>query len=331
MLILIFCGLVAWTIFYYVWRYIRELEILPNVDKKAVFITGCDSGFGNGTVFECLKHGMTVFAACQTEDGVNSVTEEAKQYKGKVHAFLMDVRFDESVERARKLVEDTVGMNGLHGLVNNAGIAGEFVWDDWQTPEQYKEVYDVNLVGMVRVTHAFRRMLKNTKGRIVNVSSSFAVSAPAQIGPYACSKYAVEAYSDVCRRELGVFGIKVCIVEPGFLATPMNKVEFALKKVERAWQRQSDEIKSEYGEDFYKFTCATTRARYAFLSNPQLVVDAYFHGVTAKHPRTRYRPGIDSVLYYTVSAHFPTLLQDLWFQIHPGYTVKHPNDCIGKY
>ncbi|KAI6192298.1 17-beta-hydroxysteroid dehydrogenase type 6 [Aphelenchoides bicaudatus] len=332
MLVLIICALVTWTIGYYVWRYMRELEMLPGLEKRSVFITGCDSGFGNGTVFECLKHGMTVFAACQTEEiSVRGVEEQAKSYKGKVHAFVMDVRSDESVEKARKLVEDTVGINGLHGLVNNAGVAGEFVWDEWQTPDQYREVYEVNLVGVVRVTHAMRQFLKKTKGRIVNVSSSFAVSAPAQIGPYACSKYAVEAYSDVCRRELGVFGIQVCIVEPGFLKTPMNNANVALKKMEVAWNRQPESIKQEYGEDFYKFTCATTRARYAFLSDPQLVVDAYFHGLTAKHCRTRYRPGIDAVLYYTLSAHFPTKFQDWWFQIHPGYAVKHPKDCVGKY
>lgn len=77
--------------------------------------------------------------------------------------------------------------------------------------------------------------------------------------------------------------------------------------------------------------CATTRARYAFLSDPQLVVDAYFHGLTSRHPRTRYRPGIDAVLYYTLSAHFPTAFQDWWFNVHPGYTVKHPDECKGKY
>lgn len=43
----------------------------------------------------------------------------------------MDVRSDESVQRARKLVEEKVGLHGLHGLVNNAGVAGEFVWDEW--------------------------------------------------------------------------------------------------------------------------------------------------------------------------------------------------------
>lgn len=68
MLVLLICALIVWTIGYYAWRYMRELELLPHLDTKAVFITGCDSGFGNGTVFKCLEHGMTVFAACQTEE-----------------------------------------------------------------------------------------------------------------------------------------------------------------------------------------------------------------------------------------------------------------------
>lgn len=53
---------------------------------------------------------------------------------------------------------------------------------------------------------------------------------------------------------MGVFGIQVCIVEPGFLRTPMNRAEVALKKMERAWLRQPESIKEEYGEDFYKFS-----------------------------------------------------------------------------
>ncbi|KAI6233373.1 hypothetical protein M3Y99_00918100 [Aphelenchoides fujianensis] len=320
-----------WTVVYYVWRYIREMDRIPDLPSKSVLITGCDSGFGHGTALKCLKEGMNVFAACLTDEGVEALRKEADAFSGTVHAFQMDVTSDESVERARQFVEEKLDGNGLDGLVNNAGIAGDFVWDEWQTVQAYKDVYDVNLVGVVRVTHAFRSLLKKAKGRIVNVSSSFAVSAPAQIGPYACSKYAVEAYSDVCRRELAVFGIRVCIVEPGFLRTPMNSADFALKKMERAWARQSDAVKAEYGEDFYKFTCATTRARYAFLSDPELVVSAYFHALTARHPRTRYRPGIDAVLYYTISAHFPTALQDWWFQMHPGYCVRHPNECVGKY
>lgn len=60
-------GLIAWTIGYYVWRYWRELEELPDADRKAVLITGCDSGFGNGAAKRCLRHGMTVFASCATE------------------------------------------------------------------------------------------------------------------------------------------------------------------------------------------------------------------------------------------------------------------------
>ncbi|KAI6231441.1 hypothetical protein M3Y95_00382100 [Aphelenchoides besseyi] len=331
MLLEIVYGIIAWTVGYYVWRYIRESDQLPDLPSKSILITGCDSGFGHGTALRCLREGMNVFAACLTDEGVEGIRREASDLSGTIHAFRMDVTSDQSVESARQFVEEKLDGNGLDGVVNNAGVAGEFVWDFFQTPDAYRDVYEVNLIGVVRVTHAFRDLLKKAKGRIVNVSSSFAVSAPAQIGPYACSKYAVEAYSDVCRRELSVFGITVCIVEPGFLRTPMNNADFALKKIERAWQRQPEKIKAEYGEEFYKFTCATTRARYAFLSDPQLVVDAYFHALTARHPRTRYRPGIDAVLYYTVSAHFPTKFQDWWFQMHPGYTVKHPNECVGKF
>ena len=71
----------------------------------------------------------------------------------------------------------------------------------------------------------------------------------------------------------------------------------------------------KFNQVIIDLACDTTRARYKFLSDPQLVVDSYFHGLVSAHPRTRYRPGIDAVLYYTISAHFPTALQDWWFNV----------------
>lgn len=58
----------------------------------------------------------------------------------------------------------------------------------------------------------------------------------------------------VFRREYAMHGISVHIVEPGFLRTPMNKVEYGLRNVENAWNRQPDHVKQEFGEEFYKFS-----------------------------------------------------------------------------
>ncbi|CAD5230935.1 unnamed protein product [Bursaphelenchus okinawaensis] len=324
---LILLAIVLWIITYYTVRYIRELMVIKDAYGKAVLITGCDSGFGNGLAKQCMTYGMTVFASCTTEQGKEDLISDCKHMKGTLHAFLMDVTSDEHVQRIQQMIEDTVGVAGLHAIVNNAGIAGEFVWDEWQSTESYRRLFEVDTLGVIRVTHTFRNMLKKSRGRIVNVSSSFSVCAPAQIGPYAVAKYGVEAFSDTIRREYAMHGITVCIVEPGFLRTPMNKVENGLRNIERAWERQPDKVKEEFGEKFFEFTRETTQARYGFGSDPQLVVDSYFHALTAKYPRTRYRPGIDALLYYVPSAHMPTLLQDWWFQMHPAYKVMSPKEC----
>ncbi|CAD5233867.1 unnamed protein product [Bursaphelenchus xylophilus] len=331
MILLLIYAAILWSAIYYTVRYFRELQLIDGAYKKAVLITGCDSGFGNGLAKRCMEHGMTVFASCTTDEGRKLLTEECRSMNGQLHAFLMDVTSDEDVEKTRQFIEDTVGPAGLHAIVNNAGIAGEFVWDEWQPVEHYRKLFEVDTLGVIRVTHKFRNMLKKSRGRIVNVTSSFSVCAPAQIGPYAVAKYGVEAFSDTIRREYAIHGISVHIVEPGFLRTPMNVVENGLRNIQRAWDRQPEEVKRDFGEEFFKYTQDTTRIRYGFGSDPKIVVDAYFHALTAKHPRTRYRPGIDAKLFYIPSAHLPTLLQDWWFQMHPAYRVMTPKECKKKY
>ena len=85
-------------------------------------------------------------------------------------------------------------------MVNNAGITPRRIGPiDWLRVEDYSEVINVNYMGTVRVTKAFLPLLKQTKGRIVNVSSLAGRLALSQVGPYSASKFAVEGFSDVIR------------------------------------------------------------------------------------------------------------------------------------
>uniref|UniRef100_A0A915DW38 Uncharacterized protein n=1 Tax=Ditylenchus dipsaci TaxID=166011 RepID=A0A915DW38_9BILA len=150
-----------------------ESIVVGSIKEKPVLITGCDSGFGFDLALKCLFNGIPVFAA-----------------------FLME-------EQAKKFVEDNLGdYKGLHALVNNAGVVGNVAWDDWLTPEDYENVWQVNTLGVIRVTHAFKHLVKGMKKMSTRV-----LALPA-IGPYNVSKFAVEAYCDTIRVELGRFGVK---------------------------------------------------------------------------------------------------------------------------
>jgi NAD(P)-dependent dehydrogenase (short-subunit alcohol dehydrogenase family) len=117
-------------------------------------------------------------------------------------------------------VSDLVGVSGLNGLVNNAGISIggplEFV-----PLELWRRQFEVNVLGQVCVTQSFLPLLRTAKGRIINMSSTSGLNAMPAMGPYAASKFALEALSDSLRLEVRHQGIKIILVEPGTIFTPI--------------------------------------------------------------------------------------------------------------
>lgn len=86
-------------------------------------------------------------------------------------------------------------------MVNNAGIFSVYGPDDWCTIEEYRRSIDVNLLGVIRVTHAFKSLVKKSKGRIITVSSvAGRITAPGT-APYSVAKYGAESYMDAIRYE----------------------------------------------------------------------------------------------------------------------------------
>src|SRR5207244_981449 len=107
---------------------------------------------------------------------------------------------------------------GLAGLVNNAGVsvAGPL---EFTAPDEVRHQLEVNLVGQIAVTQAFLPMIRAARGRIVNISSIGGLVANAFLGPYQASKFAMEAVTDVLRKELRPWGIHVVAIEPGTIDT----------------------------------------------------------------------------------------------------------------
>lgn len=126
----------------------------------------------------------------------------------------MDVTEEASIARAQAELASALDGALLAGLVNNAGIpaAGPL---ELLPLADLRQVLEVNLVGALAVTQAFLPLLKAARGRIVNISSVAGRSALPFMGPYAASKFALEAMSDSLRRELVPFGVDVVVIQPG--------------------------------------------------------------------------------------------------------------------
>jgi len=169
-------------------------------------------------------------------------------------------------------------------LVNNAGIAGQIGPLDWLHLSDYKSCFDVNLFGLIDTTVTFLPLIKQEKGRIVNMTSILGRTTVAPFAPYVLSKQASEAFSDIlryinhmllssmptaklvsasfysyynlvsCRRQLIDYGCSVHIIEPGFYTTNIANKNCATKSLEYAWNRLPSEVKREYGGQEYFHT-----------------------------------------------------------------------------
>jgi len=180
--------------------------------KKVALITGAAGGLGLALVNYLVQKDWQVFAADCDKNGLQTL-----QNNNGITPLFMDVSCINSIEAARdKILQHTAK---LDAVVNFAGIlrVGALIEMD---ETLLAKVLDINLMGTWRVNKTFFPLLR--EGRIVNVSSEtgWHTASPFN-GPYAMSKYAIEAYSDALRRELAIYNIPVIKVQPGPFKTKL--------------------------------------------------------------------------------------------------------------
>ena len=187
--------------------------------RGGVLVTGASSGIGAAIARELVVGGFRVFGTIRRPE------DEAALVIGGVAPIRMDVTDASSIAAARVAVERALAGRPFSGLVNNAGIpaAGPL---ELVPLDDLRRVLEVNLVGAVAVTQTFLPLLKASRGRIINISSLAGRTALPFLGPYAASKFALEAVSDSLRRELTPFGVGVVVIEPGNIQSKIwDKVE----------------------------------------------------------------------------------------------------------
>lgn len=153
--------------------------------------------------------------------------------------------------------------------------------------EEWRRQFDTNVFGQVRVIQEALPLLRESKGRIVNMSSISGKIAIPFMGPYAGSKYAFEAISDSLRREMRPYGVKVSIVEPGAIATPIWEKS---KNESLKTDKFSAAIMEIYGPTLTKFLKELEKTE-RNASPVSVVTAAVEHALTARSPRTRYPVG----------------------------------------
>ncbi|XP_047226193.1 dehydrogenase/reductase SDR family member 9 [Girardinichthys multiradiatus] len=301
-------GLVA---IWYLYRWYKESKRISNKGDKYVYITGCDSGFGNNLAKHLDKLGFRVIAGCYTERGELELKELSSE---RLTTISLDVTKSESVKKVAASIKSLVGEKGLWAVVNNAGVATPSGPTEWLTIEDYKSMLAVNLNGVIAVTLSVLPLIKMARGRVVNVASVFGRLSPFG-GPYCVSKYGVESFNDSLRLNMAPFGVKVLCIEPGIFKTSVTDTVMLKNNLKSLWDRLSQDMKDEYGEAYLETTLEQLDERFRQLRDGDLmkVVHCMEHAVAAVHPRYRYSPGWDAKLLWLPMSYMPTWIADKFF------------------
>jgi NAD(P)-dependent dehydrogenase (short-subunit alcohol dehydrogenase family) len=263
---------------------------------EAVVITGASTGIGAASAELIARSGFTVFA------GIRSDADAARL--GALHGSIKPVRLDvtdsASIEAAARLVASS-GLQ-LHGVVNNAGIAvgGPL---EFLPLDLLRRQYEVNVFGPVAVTQAFLPQLREHRGRVIFVGSVSGRLAVPMLAAYSSSKFALRAIADAMRRELARAGVRVSLVEPANVATPIwRKGRDSRDEMRR---RLGPKAVEHYGQELESLFQTAEAERTAM--PVERVSEAILHALTARRPKTHYLIG--SRLASVVGA-LPASVQD---------------------
>jgi NAD(P)-dependent dehydrogenase (short-subunit alcohol dehydrogenase family) len=206
--------------------------------RKIILITGASSGFGRLTAEALARAGHRVYASMRDIKGRNAghVAAMAKFSEDNgvdLRSVGLDVQSQDSVDKA---VAQLIGESGrIDVLMHNAGHM-VFGPAEAFTPEQYAELYDVNVLSTQRVNRAvLPHMRKQKQGLLVWVSSSSSAGGtPPYLAPYFAAKAAMDAIAVQYARELARWGIETSIIVPGAFTSGTNHFAHSGKPADQA-------------------------------------------------------------------------------------------------
>ena len=241
--------------------------------QKAILITGASSGIGRNTAEALAANGYFVYAGARKQADLEALNKIPN-----IQAVPLDVTRQDEIDAAVETVR--AGGKGLYGLVNNAGvlILGPITEID---EDQLAWIFDVNLMGVYRVTKAFAPLIIESKGRIINISSIAGVLSARFWAPYTMTKHALEAYTDDLAEEMALFDVQVSAINPGNYNSNIGIKQAAL--LAKQPYAQPGSVYAKYiAEDI---AYMSDRSMY---KQPDDVTDAITHALFDESPKPNY-------------------------------------------
>lgn len=274
-------------------------------------MTGASTGIGAAAARELARRGFHVIAGVRRDQDADALRTD------RIEPIILDITEQDHIARLAPLFADESRTGALRALVNNAAIqinapVETLPLDEW------RRQFEVNLFGHIAVTQALLPALLRNSGRVINISSVGGRVAMPAYGPYAATKFALEAVSDSLRRELAPLGVRVVVVEPGAVRTEMSD------RVIAATNQQAAAMSPEQRDRYGRLIQAVNAQAAAHIPNGRPADDVarvIAKAVTAGKPRTRYTVGRDAALITRLSRVLPdrTLDRMLAFGLRPHY------------
>ncbi|HEX4061415.1 MAG TPA: SDR family oxidoreductase [Streptosporangiaceae bacterium] len=257
--------------------------------SRSYVVTGASSGIGRACVDLLVRDGAHVWASVRSDRDEESLSRD---HGDAVSVLRMDVTDADSIAAAGQRV---AAAGSLNGLVNNAGVALPAPLEHIPI-DLFRRQIEVNLTGQLAVTQAMLPALRQTRelgasARIVMIGSIGGRIAMPMLGPYHASKFGLLGLADTLRAELAPSGIRVILIEPGAIATPIWDKgseagdDLVAQAPPAALERYSDQIK----------TARKNAARSARRGLPPPRAAAIvIKALTTPNPRPRYLVGPDA-------------------------------------
>jgi len=265
--------------------------------EQVVLVTGASSGIGQTTAMLLSNSGFRVFGTTRQSTAPNTSC-------GKIEMLSLDVRSEESAQSCVSELLERAGK--IDALVNNAGVALVGALEETST-EEAKTIFETNFFGVLRITQAVLPVMRKQRyGRIANISSVTGLLPVPYSGIYAASKHALEGYSESLDHEVRQFGIRVSLIEPGFIRTGMAQhTQQTAGRIE-AYSPERD------------LAVASVAKSIANGEDPMVVASVVLQALTTRSPRAHYLAGRGAGVVQTMRKLLPSRLFDLGMRKQMG-------------
>ncbi|MDE0078362.1 MAG: SDR family oxidoreductase [Caldilineaceae bacterium] len=277
-----------------------DTEDIRSQQPRSVMITGASSGIGRACALWLDRAGWQVFATVRKEaDGLRLKSDASPRLR----TIQLDVTDSDQISAAARTLSEQVGREGLHGLVNNAGIAaGGLV--EYLDPEELRRVFETNTIAPLSVSRHLIHLLRRARGRIVMISSIAGFSSTPLLSPYCASKFALEALTDGMRLELKPWGIDVVSIQPGAIKTDIW--DKARSYVEGELRKYPQNAFEKYGPLLTRLAESLEKPKGVDADEVARTVET---ALTVARPKARYLVGRDALIRSWIES-LPTSLRD---------------------